>query len=80
MASIVSCVLVSFQVFDSKGQFLHQFGSRGKADGEIWYPAGVCIDKSGQIYVADHGNNRIQVRKMQPNYSLKCARFSVEQR
>ncbi|XP_067045260.1 tripartite motif-containing protein 2-like isoform X1 [Acropora muricata] len=49
------------QVFDSKGQFLHQFGSRGKADGEIWYPAGVCIDKSGQIYVADHGNNRIQV-------------------
>lgn len=64
MASTVSCVLVSFQVFDSKGQLLQQFGSRGKADGEIWYPAGVCIDKNGQIYVADHGNNRIQVRKM----------------
>lgn len=49
------------QVFDTKGHLLRQFGTRGKADGEIWYPAGVCIDKSGRIYVADHGNNRIQV-------------------
>ncbi|XP_068672217.1 E3 ubiquitin-protein ligase TRIM71-like isoform X3 [Montipora foliosa] len=49
------------QVFDTKGHLLRQFGTRGKADGEIWYPAGVCVDKSGRIYVADHGNNRIQV-------------------
>lgn len=40
---------------------MYQFGTRGKADGEIWYPAGVCVDKSGHIYVADHGNHRIQV-------------------
>ena len=50
------------QVFDTNGRLLHQFGTRGKADGEIWYPAGICVDKSGQIYVADHGNHRIQVR------------------
>ncbi|XP_068717865.1 E3 ubiquitin-protein ligase TRIM71-like isoform X2 [Montipora capricornis] len=49
------------QVFDTKGHLLRQFGTRGKADGEIWYPAGVCVDKSGRIYVVDHGNNRIQV-------------------
>ena len=41
---------------------LYQFGTRGKGDGEIWYPAGVVVDASGNIYVADHGNHRIQVR------------------
>lgn len=49
------------QVFDNNGHLMYQFGTRGKADGEIWYPAGVCVDKSGHIYVADHGNHRIQV-------------------
>ena len=49
------------QVFDANGRLLYQFGTRGKGDGEVWYPAGVYVDKSGYIYVADHGNNRIQV-------------------
>ncbi|KAL9955084.1 hypothetical protein ACROYT_G036359 [Oculina patagonica] len=49
------------QVYDASGRLLYQFGTRGKADGEIWYPAGVCVGKSGDIYVADHGNHRIQV-------------------
>lgn len=52
----------SIQIFDTNGRLLYQFGTRGKADGEIWYPAGVCLDKSGNIFVADHGNHRIQVR------------------
>ena len=60
--ALSNLLILSFEVFDTKGHLLRQFGTRGKADGEIWYPAGVCIDKSGRIYVADHGNNRIQVR------------------
>ncbi|KAM7443236.1 hypothetical protein ABFA07_007890 [Porites harrisoni] len=49
------------QIFDTNGRLLHQFGTRGKADGQIWYPAGVCMSESGHIFVADHGNHRIQV-------------------
>ena len=49
------------QIFDKNGKFVHQFGTRGKGDGEIWYPAGLAVDESGNIYVADHGNHRIQV-------------------
>ncbi|XP_065647014.1 E3 ubiquitin-protein ligase TRIM71 [Hydra vulgaris] len=48
------------QVFDVNGKLLHQFGVRGKDDGEIWYPTGIAVDKYSNIYVADHGNHRIQ--------------------
>ena len=50
-----------FQIFDKNGKLLSKFGKRGKGDGEIWYPAGVALDDDGSIYVADHGNHRIQV-------------------
>ena len=49
------------KIFDTNGRLLHQFGTRGKADGQIWYPAGVCMSESEHIFVADHGNHRIQV-------------------
>ncbi|CAH3190134.1 unnamed protein product [Porites lobata] len=39
--------------FDTNGRLLHQFGTRGKADGQIWCPAGVCMSESGHIFVAD---------------------------
>ena len=51
-------------MFDKNGKFLYEFGSRGKNDGELWYPAGVAVDDDGRIYVADHGNHRIQVRQI----------------
>lgn len=63
-------------MFDSSGRLQYQFGIRGKANGEIWYPAGVCVDNSGLIYVADHGNHRIQVRYtllMNMKYLVKWA-------
>ena len=40
---------------------MYQFATRGKSEGEIWYPAGVCCSRNGDIYVADHGNHRVQV-------------------
>ena len=53
--------LCVFQIFDKNGKLLSKFGKRGKGDGEIWYPAGVAVDDDKNIYVADHGNHRIQV-------------------
>ena len=48
------------QKFDANGQYLSQFGSNGSNDGQFASPAGVVIDRSGNIIVADMYNNRVQ--------------------
>jgi tripartite motif-containing protein 71 len=54
------------QKFDSSGVFVTKWGANngdgtsGSGDGEFVHPAGVAVGKSGNVYVADMGNNRIQ--------------------
>jgi DNA-binding beta-propeller fold protein YncE len=54
------------QVFTSNGTYISKFpsvwGEFGPRDGRLTSPEGVAIDpSSGNVYVADTGNNRIQV-------------------
>lgn len=49
------------QVFDTDGNFTTSFGTHGSGDGEMSKPEHVNIDSSGNVYVVDRGNQRIQV-------------------
>ncbi len=40
--------------------FLSQFGSLGSGNGQFRYPVGIAFDSTGNIYIADSGNNRVQ--------------------
>jgi DNA-binding beta-propeller fold protein YncE len=42
-------------------RFARAWGGCGTGIGEFSYPWGVAVDSSGLVYVADYGNNRIQV-------------------
>lgn len=43
----------------------------GSADGQFSFPRGVAVDASGNIYVAEHGNSRIQKFDSNGNFLLK---------
>jgi sugar lactone lactonase YvrE len=47
-------------VYDTTGTTLFTIGSFGTGDGEFDQPRGIGFDTSGNIYVADLGNNRIE--------------------
>ena len=41
-------------------QFLNKFGGKGSEDGQLISPHSIDIDKDGNVYVTDTGNDRIQ--------------------
>ena len=49
------------QVFTSDLVFVRQFGSEGSANGQFETPCDVTHSEDGNLYVSDHGNDRIQV-------------------
>ncbi len=48
-------------VFNDQGQQLFQFGAPGTATGQFKDPRGIGMDADNNVYVADLGNQRIQV-------------------
>lgn len=58
----------------SERRFISKFGGRGEGNGEFSAPKGICLDSEGKVFVADHGNNRIQVFSENDDfaYSIEC--------
>jgi DNA-binding beta-propeller fold protein YncE len=56
----------NIQKFDNSGKFILKWGSNGTADGQFLQksddigPEGIDVDSSGNIFVADSGNSRVQ--------------------
>lgn len=47
--------------FDKNGNFVSQWGTRGNGPGQFTGLHGIDADRNGRVYVADRGNQRIQV-------------------
>ena len=46
--------------FTAAGEFLQRWGTDGFGPGQFDSPAGVAVDRAGNVYVADTNNNRVQ--------------------
>ena len=51
----------TISVFDTNGKFIRKWGKTGSGDGELLRPAGLAVEKNGNVIVVDSGNNRLQV-------------------
>ena len=49
----------TIDVFDCEGKFINEIGKHGTGNGEFSWPAGLAIDKTGHLLVAD--DNGVQV-------------------
>jgi len=58
---VVDTLTHSVSIFDLMGNFILEFGGRGKEDGKFNYPTSITVDKEGKIYIVDTLNFRIQV-------------------
>jgi tripartite motif-containing protein 2/3/tripartite motif-containing protein 71 len=48
-------------LFNSSGEKVQSFGSRGSGPGQFHHPRGVAVDAEGNILVTDTMNNRVQM-------------------
>ena len=62
--------------FDKDGKFIKSWGKLGKAQGEFDQPHALAMDSQGRLFVADRGNNRIQIFDQDGNYLAEWAQFS----
>ena len=58
---VVDSIGSQVKFISADGKILGSFGSSGHAGNQFQYPAGIAVDSYGKIYIADWGNNRIQV-------------------
>ncbi len=47
--------------FDKTGKFIKEWGKRGTGPGEFDQPHALAWDSKGRLFIADRGNNRIQI-------------------
>jgi len=62
--------------FTSAGQYLMEWGETGEADGHFQEPHGLAMDSQGRLFVADRGNNRIQIFDQEGNHLESWRQFS----
>ena len=62
--------------FSPDGKLIKVLGKRGAGNGEFDQPHGLAFDSQGRLFVADRGNNRVQVIDQEGNFIASWPQFS----
>ena len=62
--------------FSPDGKLIKVLGKRGPGNGEFDQPHGLAFDSQGRLFVADRGNNRVQVIDQEGNFIASWPQFS----
>lgn len=61
--------------FAKDGRLLKVIGKKGRNAGEFWGPHGLALDSRGRLFVADRGNNRIQILDQEGRFVAEWRQF-----
>lgn len=61
--------------FNSRGEFLMQWGETGKENGEFRDPHALAMDSQGRLFVGDRGNSRVQIFTQDGDHLLTWTQF-----
>jgi sugar lactone lactonase YvrE len=62
--------------FSKEGKFIMTWGKKGAAPGELNIPHALAFDSKGRLFVADRGNNRIQIFDQNGKFIDQWPQFS----
>ena len=62
--------------FSADGTYLKEWGEAGSDPGQFNAPHGLAMDSRGRLFVADRGNNRIQIFDQDGNFLEQWYQFS----
>ena len=62
--------------FTREGKFVKSFGKLGSGAVEFRTPHDITVDPDGRLFIADRGNNRIQILDQDGNYLTEWKQFS----
>ena len=62
--------------FSKDGKFIMTWGKKGSAPGELNIPHALAFDSKGRLFVADRGNNRIQIFDQNGKFIDQWQQFS----
>jgi DNA-binding beta-propeller fold protein YncE len=62
--------------FSPDGKLIKVLGKRGPGNGEFDQPHGLAFDSQGRLFVADRGNNRVQIIDQEGNFIASWPQFS----
>jgi streptogramin lyase len=61
--------------FSKDGKFIKQWGKQGSGPGEFYVPHGISMDSQGRLFVADRGNNRVQIFDQEGKFLAEWKQF-----
>jgi DNA-binding beta-propeller fold protein YncE len=62
--------------FNSRGEYLMEWGGTGDQPGQFNQPHALAMDSQGRLFVADRGNNRIQIFDQEGRFLDQWYQFS----
>ena len=63
--------------YSKDGEFLMTWGRNGYGPGEFRDPHDIAVDSRGRVFVADRGNNRIQIFDLEGNFLAQWTQFGM---